>query len=207
VAGNDRRKQQKLAKKKARRKAKARAVASPGTKSVYSSAKTASQWELYACNIDATWQRDSFGNLVVARLSPDGSTLCTASALLDFGCLGVKDVAMQTSASRQRFDELQDERIANFPRIDLTIDDALKILLTARDYGRSLDFPQGADLDKMLLLLGDAEAERSTLDVPTGRDGKPFFIAGPRDNASAIIRHLTDRLGPDGFHFIAELPN
>jgi hypothetical protein len=206
VAGNDRRKQQKLAKKKAKRKAKARAAASPGTKSVYSSAKTASQWELYACNIDETWQEQGLGNLIVARISPDGATLCMASVLIDFGCLGIKDVAIQTSTSRQRFDEIQDERGADFPRIDLTIDDALKILLTARDYGLSLDFPQGADFDKMLPLLGDAEVERSTLDVPTGRDGKPFFMAGPSDNANAIIKQLTDRLGPDGFHFVAPLP-
>lgn len=206
MAGNDKRKQERLARKKAKRKIKAKATGQVTTRSGHSIARAASQWELYACDIDASWQEDSFGNLVVARISPNGSTLCTASALLDFGCLGVKDVAIQPAAFRTRFDELRAERIADAPRVEITSDDALRILSTARDYGHSLAFPQAADLDKMLLLLADADADRSTLEVTTGRDGKPFYIAGPRDNAQSVIRHLTNLLGPDGFDFIAHLP-
>lgn len=206
MGGNERRKQQKLARKKAKRKSKAKLTARVAGRSIHSAAKAASQWDLYTCDIDDTWEEQRFGNIVVARISPDGSTLFTASALLDLGCLGVKDVALQPEALRARFDQLREERMANVPRTDITVDDALNILETARDYGSSLDFPQAAQLDKMLLLLGDADANRATLDVPTGRDGKPFYVAGPRDNSQAIIRHLTNRLGPDGFHFIAHIP-
>jgi hypothetical protein len=41
-----------------------------------------------------------------------------------------------------------------------------------------------------------------------GQDGKPYFVAGPYDSpwrCRQIIRTLTDRCGPDGFHYLMPL--
>ena len=38
-----------------------------------------------------------------------------------------------------------------------------------------------------------------------GKDGKPFFIAGPHDNAARILRQLEKTAGPGNYHYLAPL--
>jgi len=38
-----------------------------------------------------------------------------------------------------------------------------------------------------------------------GREGKPFFVAGPYDNVDRIMAKLRRKLGEDGFHFMIPL--
>jgi hypothetical protein len=35
-----------------------------------------------------------------------------------------------------------------------------------------------------------------------GREAKPFFVQGPRDNARQVMQTLENSVGRDGFHFI-----
>jgi len=54
-----------------------------------------------------------------------------------------------------------------------------------------------------MLVLGDADPDACDVPIPLGgKDGKPFFIAGPYDNVDRIMAKLTRKLGPDGFHFL-----
>lgn len=39
-----------------------------------------------------------------------------------------------------------------------------------------------------------------------GRDGKPFYVAGPHDNPDRVIRTLEQSVGEDNFHFLAGVP-
>jgi hypothetical protein len=41
--------------------------------------------------------------------------------------------------------------------------------------------------------------------VPLGKDGKPYFVAGPYDDARKIMAKLEKAVGRDGFHFIMPL--
>jgi len=36
-------------------------------------------------------------------------------------------------------------------------------------------------------------------------NGKPCFIAGPHDDVDAIMAHLTEKIGPNNFDFIAPM--
>ena len=164
-------------------------------------AELAGRWTLYRSIIFSGWREQQMATIVVARQGPNGD-LAEAHFLLDFGCLGVKDVFVKFGASRLEFDE----RMGGEPKMDpIDIDDASKLVHSARTYGASLGFLAPLGLDAALLVLGAADPTRSTLEVELGRDGKPFYFAGPRDNARAIISHLTRLLGPNGFHFVAPL--
>ena len=35
-----------------------------------------------------------------------------------------------------------------------------------------------------------------------GRDGKPFYIAGPHDHAARVMRMLSRTVGQDNFHYL-----
>jgi hypothetical protein len=39
-----------------------------------------------------------------------------------------------------------------------------------------------------------------------GREGRPFCVEGPYDDADRIMRTLQERVGVDGFHFLTEVP-
>ncbi len=38
-----------------------------------------------------------------------------------------------------------------------------------------------------------------------GKDGKPFYISGPRDNADRIIATLKEHVGNGNFHYLLSL--
>jgi hypothetical protein len=83
------------------------------------------------------------------------------------------------------------------------IDLVAKIIREAIAYARELGFRPDPDYRDAMPVLGDADPDACDVKVPLGgEDGKPFFIAGPYDNADRIMAQLTRKLGPDGFHYM-----
>jgi len=205
MAKDQKRRQKKLARKKAKRKQKRVIERSKVPVSLAAKMAVASSWPLHECHVLKDWQEQLFGNLIVSRRDPDGYITFVAF-LLDFGCLGVKDIMIKWQVSDQAYAEhagITSERQGE--RLDLSVHDAMKLVETARDYGEQLGFHQPRSYEHAIRMLRGGDPEQSALTVTCGRDGKPFYIAGPRDNADSIMRHLAENLGPDGFHYIAPL--
>jgi len=205
MAKDQKRRQKKLARKKAKRKQKKIVEGSKVPVSLAAKMAVAASWPLHECHILADWQEQSFGNLIVSRRSPDGQVTFVAF-LLDFGCLGVKDIMVKWQVSELAYAEtagMTAERQGE--RQELTLHDAAKLVEAARDYGDQLDFQQPRTHDQAIRILRGGDPSKSTLEVTCGRDGKPFYVAGPRDKADRIIAHLTETLGPEGFHYMAPM--
>jgi hypothetical protein len=83
------------------------------------------------------------------------------------------------------------------------IDLVAKIIREAIAYARELGFRPDPDYRDAIPVLGDADPDACSVQVPLGgEDGKPVFFAGPYDNVDRIMAQLTRKLGPDGFHFM-----
>ena len=55
-------------------------------------------------------------------------------------------------------------------------------------------------------VLGNADPDACDVPIPLGgKDGRPFFFAGPYDNVDRIMAKLTRKLGPGGFTFIVPI--
>ena len=80
-----------------------------------------------------------------------------------------------------------------------------KIIREAITYAKDLGFEPDPDYRDAMLVLGNADPDACDVPIPLGKDGKPFFIAGPYDNVDRIMAKLTRKLGSGGFHFIAPL--
>jgi hypothetical protein len=72
----------------------------------------------------------------------------------------------------------------------------------AIDYAANLGFQPQSDfkfsqylLEKKSSLVGDYRIEY-------GKNGQPFYIAGPEDNVKLIMRKLEEKLNRDHFDFI-----
>jgi hypothetical protein len=82
---------------------------------------------------------------------------------------------------------------------------AAKIIREAIAYAGELGFKPHRDYRSAMLMLDDADPEACDESIPLGKDGKPFFVAGPYDNVDRIMSKLTRKLGPDGFTYVVPI--
>lgn len=77
-----------------------------------------------------------------------------------------------------------------------------KIIEEGLAYARELGFGPDPDFRRARVLLSGADPAACSAPVPLGgRDGKPFFVAGPYDNVSQVMAQRTRAVGPNGFHY------
>ena len=58
------------------------------------------------------------------------------------------------------------------------------------DYAAQFGFEPQKDFELSQYMLPPRGEFRASYKLKFGRDGKPFFIAGPHDDAKAIVRQL-----------------
>jgi len=122
--------------------------------------------------------------------------------LVDVYCLGVKDAvgprAMNTNQAaeftRSYYGGYQD------PPLAAPLELAQNLVYGAIEYARSLGrLDPAPDFEATRDHLGPWSARSA---ISFGRDGKPFFIQGPRDNAARVVSKLQRSVGPHNFEFL-----
>jgi hypothetical protein len=76
---------------------------------------------------------------------------------------------------------------------------AQHLVLGAIEYARQLGFEPHHDFTAAAGHLGDWSGPSA---ITFGRDGKPFYMQGPHDNAFAIIQTLNRTVGHDNYHYV-----
>jgi hypothetical protein len=79
---------------------------------------------------------------------------------------------------------------------------AQHLVLGAVEYARGLGFEPPPDFAATAGQLGDWAGPS---DITFGHDGKPFYIQGPYDNPTAVIRTLDRTVGRDNYHYLIGL--
>ena len=167
--------------------------------------RAAGGWTLHECLLTKTWQEPGeIIQILVVRRSPTGQ-IAVGTFLVDLGCLGVKSAFGRPLHSMQEYRELRDGMKANQDMNKADINLAAKIIREAIAYAEELGFKPDPDYRDAMLVLGDADPETCDVPIPLGKDGKPFFVAGPYDNVDRIMSKLTRKLGPDGFTYIVPI--
>jgi len=168
--------------------------------------RAAGRWPLHECLLTKEWQEEgAITQILVARRSPSGQ-IAVGVFLVDLGCLGVKSAFGRPLHTMQEYRELRDGMKANQDMIKADINLVAKIIREAIAYAGELGFKPDPDYRDAMLVLGDADPDACEVPIPLGgKDGKPFFVAGPYDNADRIMAKLTRKLGPDGFHYLVPL--
>ena len=165
--------------------------------------RTSGSWPLYECLLSQEWQKEhAITQILVARRSPIGQ-IATGTFLVDLGCLGVKNAFASLFNLRQEYEQkLRADVMASQSMIEADVNLVAKIIREAIAYAKDLGFKPDPDYRDAMLVLGDVDPDACDVPIPLGgKDGKPFFFAGPRDNVDQIMAKLTRKLGPDGFHF------
>ena len=80
-----------------------------------------------------------------------------------------------------------------------------KLIEDSVAYAAGLGIEPHRDYERVKRIFTDIDSSRCSLTFTFGKDGKPYFIAGPNDTTvkcQRILDSLHDRLGPDGFHYL-----
>jgi hypothetical protein len=158
-----------------------------------------------ACYVNSDWQEVGNARIVVLRHREDGRFIAGAY-FVDVWCLGVKDAFCNPGITSK---QVQSDYIRRLyfdrPPTIIGVNTAKEIILGAVDYAKKLGIPPHPDFDLASSVLGTDPWEPAHGYRFGGPNGKPFYVAGPDDDADAIVSHLTAKLGPNGFEFIAPL--
>ncbi len=196
----DAKRRQKAAKRTAKRKQELRAARAG------SDLSQAASWPFDAVMVNAAWQHpQSLVQLIVSRRRPDGF-LTAAVLLVDLQCWGVKNCIWRPRITADGLGALIEGVRAQQDVVGCSPELAAKIVREAARYGTDLGLPQHPALGKCLALLQGVDPDACDVEIPLGgEDGKPLYIAGPRDDARAILTHLRERLGEGGFQYMAPM--
>jgi hypothetical protein len=173
--------QRKLAARAARRKA---VVAEKKKLAILESSsdgriKLAAKGPIVRCTMPTGLFEVGMGLILVARRVPSGLLGC-GFFLLDVFCLGVKDVfyaEMDTHELKTRMDQQYRD---GFKDIDLAC--ARKLVRDAAAYAAALGLPAADSTPTVEAIFGDVDANACTETFTFGKDGKPFYVAGPYDS-------------------------
>jgi hypothetical protein len=194
---------QKARQRKAARRKKRRSVLPPTLRSTRSLLRASGDWPLYECLLTKEWQEEGvITQILVARRSSSGQ-IAIGAFLVDLGCLGVKSAFGRLLDTRREYRQLRGGMTANQDMIKADINLVARIIREGIAYAKDLGFKPDPDYRDAMLVLGDADPDACDVPIPLGgKDGKPFFVAGPYDNVDRIMAQLMRKLGPDGFYFI-----
>lgn len=206
MASNQRRRQRRLEKKKAKRKVKLISFKAAGGLSGGRDITIAARSPVHECLVPVRLAELGIGNIVVAKKMPTGN-IGIGVFLVDVYCLGVKDVFYATLPPERYAWKIQQlEAHEAFETIHPSC--ARKLIEGGVLYAKQWGFKPHKDYKAVVRIFGDIDPGVCATEFEYGRDGKPFYVAGPNDTpkkSRAILDTLMKRCGPDEFDYMVSI--
>lgn len=161
--------------------------------------------ELVECLINVGWEEAGIASITVTRQHKTGN-LTFGTFLVDTYCLGLKDTGQAFNKFEDEYDEYKEQMSDNHEKGLMIVgyDLVHNIIYGAIEYAAKLGFAPHKDWKYGQMVLQPANAVPK-MDIEFGKDGKPYYIAGPYDKAAQIIDKLTKGVGADNFTYIADV--
>lgn len=124
---------------------------------------------------------------------------------IDLYCLGIKDTFIK-AGTREQY-EYYSNNPDNSP---FNPEDAKKLIEDAVEYAAKSGFKPHKNFKNAFKIFGNVDSSKSTMKFTFGKDGKPFFIAGPGDSPQRcreVIETLDRSAGKDGSRFVMPHPD
>ncbi|HEX4817235.1 MAG TPA: helix-turn-helix domain-containing protein [Nonomuraea sp.] len=126
--------------------------------------------------------------------------LSVSGYLVDVYCLGVKNAIgpdVMDDRELRRFREYFFGEYSGWQEAPFEL--ARHLVLGAVDYARTLGFEPHDDFAPAADSLGKWEGGSA---ITFGRDGRPFYLEGPQDDAARVLRILRRTLSDDEFDYV-----
>jgi hypothetical protein len=149
------------------------------------------------------------GWVCLSRELPSGQVAFVVF-LVDRYCLGVKDVQADVGGRYAYEDQIVSKARRDFTVREMSPAAVRKLVEGAVAYADALGLHPHPDYARARHIFGSIDAADCTEEFEFGKDGKPFFVAGPNDTPERcrrILKTLEEACGPDGFHYLIPLAN
>lgn len=204
MALDARRRQKKKERRHAKQKAKKKALARRSAESLAVRIEWAAGAPLLHCCANESLWDQGMGSVLLSR-ELSGRRVAFGAFLIDAYCLGVKD-AWSDILPRSEYEErVYGPIFEEHGLVETTPEFARKVVEGAVDYAWGLGFPPHPDYRVAEGIFGLIDAEACTEEFTYGKNGRPFFFAGPNDRpwrCREILAKLTETCGADGFDFV-----
>lgn len=164
----------------------------------------AAQSPINQCLVSQQLFQAGLGNVLISRTLPDNS-LAVSIFLLDPFCLGIKDVLFEvmTPEYYQQFLNVLKEREA-FDNVDAHY--LYKLVLDTESFAANIGFSAPDDYALAKAIFADIDYTICKATFNFGKNGKPFYIAGPEDSPEKslnIVNTLLLHCGEGNFQYMA----
>ncbi len=204
MAVDARKRQKKLERKNAKKRAERRKLARLGARGLPARLKEASAWPVLHCGATPAVWDEGIGHVLLSREGKNGN-VAFVDFLVDRYCLGVKNLIMAVAPRADYREKLYDPIVERDRLIRMKPECVRKFVEGAVEYAEDLGIAPYSDYRVARAIFGDIPAEACTEEFEFGKDGMPLFIAGPFDTPARcndIVHTLTASCGPDGFHYV-----
>lgn len=165
----------------------------------------AADWPVYEVLLSRDWTKEAaLITILVARRSVTSGKVAAALFLVDLACLGVKNAQVKLFSSVSEYGAgLRAHALSLQPMAPADFNLVAKIIETGLEYAGRLGFKPDPVFGQAQHLLSGADPAACPTPVPTGGpEGKPFFVAGPHDDARRIMNQLVRTVGVGNFHYL-----
>lgn len=200
MARDERKRQQKLERKKAKRR---EALAQTQAASPAFGFAIPAHAPVHECYVSGDLFEKGMGSAIVSKVASHGQ-IVWATFLLDTWCLGVKNayIALKTPSE---FQHNLRRTAETSPLVMKPAAYVKKLVLDAEAWARGLGIEPHPDYAEAKRILIDIDAGHCTEQFVFGKDGKPFYYQGPHDSPIKI-KHIMNALmrscGPGRFDYM-----
>ena len=140
--------------------------------------------------------------VLIARAGDRPMVLTVCGYLVDVYCLGLKTTVGPWSVRRGALDERSRGFFAGFPAgaVPAPLALAQHLVHGGVAYAAGLGFEPDPDFATTSAHLGPAPD--GPCPITFGRDGMPFYVSGPYDDAGAVVATLEAGVGPGNYHYL-----
>jgi hypothetical protein len=170
--------------------------------------RRARDYPLAECWISASWQQDEPGlvEIIVARQQPDDN-ICFGVYLVDKLCLGLKNTFVRANFSPARYQQEVQMIFAERDAVKCSPELAFQMIYASIDYAAQFGFEPQKDFEVSQYMLAPRGEFNEPYKLKFGRNGKPFYIAGPNDNPKEIVKQLEKTAGPGNYDYVVMTPD
>ena len=154
---------------------------------------------VYECLINEGWEEGGMAQIFVARKKQHGNIILGVY-IVDTFCLGLKNTMFQHNMSEYEYEQHKKEisRNTSMEWEKLSPNTCFNIIYGAIEYAEDLGFMPNKDFSTTEYILDDVETLKFE-DIEFGRDGKPYYFAGPYDDTNRVIAKLKKAVGEGNF--------
>lgn len=155
------------------------------------------------CLINNEWQEKGMAVVYITKKMPSGKNII-GLYIVDVFCLGLKNTLYHFGLEDYEAEEFKTDVSSKHEMVPISVNEAHNIIYGSIDYAEELGFKPHKDFNITEYILDPDHIDDGIDDIEFGKNGKPYFIAGPDDNINRILATLDQNVGEDNYDYFVD---